>query len=189
METMNALKVAESATEPSITPPRIKDIEAVYRELRGNQAHLPTPKVLLTKKEYTSTEAMAKVKNIATLMDVLMDKDFLGRCPSAYGFFYTSPKDIPWETIDSLESLGPKDQFVYFKIDRENGTLTPISESQYGKLSSNERGRLHSSVLEGIRKGGLLYTSCFNGTGWWVNYSAYHVGKVSLPTAFVDSTD
>ena len=189
METMNALKVAESATEPSITPPRIKDIEAVYRELRGNQAHLPTYKVSLTEEKYTPSEAMAKVKNIATLKQVMMDKDFLERCLNAKIYaFSISPKAIPQELIDVLENLGAGDLSVYFRIDREKKTLTPISESQYNGLNPNERGSLHRTVLKGIRKGGLLYTSCFGGTGWWVDYSAYHVGGGPLPVAFTEPT-
>ena len=191
METMNALKVAESATEPSITPPRIKDIEAVYRELRGNQAHLLTPKVSLTKKEYTSTEAMEKVNNIATLKQMMMNENFLERyLNDKRGIsFYISSKDIPQEFIDALESLGLKYRFVYFEIDREKGTLNLISKIQYDGLDPNERGSLHRSVLEGIRKGGLLYTSCFSGTVWGVYYSTYYVGGGPLSVAFTEPTD
>ena len=166
----------------------------VLRELRidpgmPNQSHLPTPKVSLTEKKYTPSKAMKKVENIATLMDVIRDEDFLRRCPNAKMYsFYISSKDIPIELINALERLGLNDPSVYFRIDREKKTLTPISESQYNGLNPNERGSLHRTVLKGIRKGGLLYTSCFGGTGWWVDYSAYHVGGGPLPVAFTEPT-
>ena len=184
----------KEAQKPQIAPPRINDIDQVLRELRigpetPNQAHLPTHKVSLTKKEYISTEAMERVKNIATLKQVMMDEDFLERCQNAkIDSFLISPKAIPQEFIDALKSLDVDDS-VCFRIDRKEGTLNLISESQYGRLSPTERGRLHRDVLEGIRKGGLLHTSCFLGTVWWVGDPAYFVGKVSLPAAFVESTD
>ncbi len=186
---MNALKVAESATEPSITPPRIKDIEAVYRELRGNQAHLPTYKVSLTEEKYTPSEAMAKVKNIATLMDIAMDEDFLERCLSTEMYsFYISSKDIPPELIDALERLGPNDQDVYFIIDREKRTSKPVPYDEFNMLNPNERGDLVRNVLKEIREGGLLYTN-FSGTGLWVADSAYFGNGVLRKVAFIEPTD
>ena len=162
----------EKEAQTPLTPPRIRNIDKVLRELRGNQAHLPAHTVSLTEETYTTpSEAMAKVKNIATLMDVAMDEDFLERyLNTKICSFYISPKAIPQELIDVLENLGAGDLSVYFRIDREKKTLTPISESQYNGLNPNERGSLHRTVLKGIRKGGLLYTSCFGGTGWWVDY-------------------
>ena len=185
----------EKETQKPLTPPRINDIDKVLRELgigpgMPDQAHLTTHMVSLTEETYTTpSEAMAKVKNIATLMDVAMDEDFLERyLNTKICSFYMSPKAIPQELTDALKSLDVGDS-VYFRIDREKKTLNPISKSQYGRLSPNERGRLHRSVLEGIREGGLLYTSCFSGTVWWVSDPSYNVGEVPLRTAFVESVD
>ena len=182
----------EKEAQKPLAPPRIKNIDQVLRELgigpgMPNQVHLTTPKVSLTKEIYTPSRAMAEVKNIATLMDVLMDKDFFERCPSIYEFFYISSKDIPRELIDSLESLGPKDQYVYFRIDREEGTLNPVSKREFNILSPPERGRLSTGLLEGRGEGRLLHIN-FNGTGWWVNYSIYSGDEGPRPVAFVEST-
>ena len=179
----------KEAPKPQIAPPRIRDIDKVLEELRGNQAHLTTPKVSLTEKRYTRPEAKAEVKNIATLMDVLMDKDFLERCQNArIDYFYISPKDIPQELIDALENLGADDHHVCFRINREEGTHNLIPESQYNGLNLNEKGRLHRSVLEVIRIGGLLYIG-FDSTGLWVNYPAYFGNGVLRKVAFIESTD
>ena len=126
----------KEAPKPQIAPPKINDIGKVLRELgidpgMPNQAHLTTYKVSLTEKEYTPSEAMEKVKNIATLMDMMMDEDFLERCLSTKMYsFYISSKAIPRELIDALGNLGAGDRpllSAHFKIDRENGTLTPPS--------------------------------------------------------------
>ncbi len=179
----------KEAQKPQIAPPRIRNIDEVLRELRGNQAHLPTHMVSLTVERYTSSKAKERVKNIATLMDVAMDKDFLERCLNAkIHSFYISSKNMPRETIDALENPDLDNPFLCFKIDRGKRTLNPISNDEFNMLNPNERGKLHRSVLEEIREGGILRID-FSGTIWWVNYPAYHVGKVSLPTAFVDSTD
>ena len=179
----------KEAQKPQIAPPRIGNIGEVLRELRGNQAHLTTPKVHLTKEKYTPSEAMAKVENIATLKQVMMDKDFLERCQNIEGLdFYISSKDIPREIIDALASLYASDPFLYFKIDREEGTLNLLSESQYDGLSPTERGSLHRSVLRGIKEGGLLCISSSD-TVWWVGDPSFLVSKVSLPIAVVESTD
>ena len=184
----------KEAQKPQIAPPRIRNIDEVLRELRvgpgmPNQAHLPTYKVSLTEKEYTPSEAMEKVKNIATLMDMMMDEDFLERCLNArIDYFYINPKDIPQELIDSLASLGPSDNTFPFRIDREKGMLKPISKSRYDRLNPNERGRLHRSVLGVIREGRLLCIS-FSGAGWWVNYPAYNEGVGPRPVAFTEPTD
>ncbi len=183
----------KEAQKPQIAPPRIRNIGEVLRELRGypgmpNQVHLTTHKVSLTEEEYLPTEAMEKVKNIATLIDVLMDKDFLERYPGIYRFFYISPKDIPQELIDSLESLGPNDQYVYFIIDREKGTLKPISKEAFDILNPNERGKLHRSVLNRIREGGPPCIG-FLDTGWWGNYSTYSGNEIPLLVPFTESTD
>ena len=182
----------EKEAQTPLTPPRIKNIDEVLRELRGNQAHLTTPKVSLTEKKYTPSRAMEKVKNIATLMDITMDEDFLERCLSTKMYsFYISSKAIPRELIDALGNLGAGDRpllSAHFKIDREKRTLNPLPESQFDKLNPNYRGELHRSVLEGIKEGGLLYIG-FSGSGWLVNYPAYFGTEVPLQVAFTESTD
>ena len=184
----------EKEAQKPLAPPRINDIDKVLRELgigpgMPNQGNLTTPKVSLTEERYFPSEAMAKVKNIATLMDATMDKDFLEHCQNAKMYsFYISPKDIPEELIDTLENLGAGDHEVYFKIDHEKKTLNPISKSQYGRLSPNERGRLHRSVLEGIRKGGLLYTN-FSDPALWVTDPAYFGNRLLRKVAFTEPTD
>ncbi len=131
---------------------------------------------------------MVKVNNIATLIDVLMDEDFLERCLSTEMYsFYISSKDIPQELIDSLESLGPNDQYVYFIIDCEKGTLKPISKEAFDILNPNERGVMLAFVLDVIREGGLPCIS-FSGSVWWVNYPTYYVGEGPLSVAFIEST-
>ena len=172
------------------------DINKVLRELgigpgMPNQAHLTTYKVSLTEERYFPSEAMEKEKNIATLMDMMMDEDFLERCISTKIYsFYISPKAIPQELIDALENLGAgnRDISVHFKIDRGKRTLKLISEEEFNMLNLNERGRLHRSVLKGIKEGGLLYIS-FSATGWWVGDPAYHVNEGAFRVAFVESTD
>ena len=175
-----------------LTPPRIGNIDQVLRELRGNQAHLTTPKVSLTEKRYTRPEAMEKVKNIATLMDMMMDEDFLERCLSTKMYsFYISSKDIPPELIDALGNLGAGNHpllSAHFKIDREKRTLKSVSEEEFNMLNLNERGDLVRNVLEGIRKGGLLRIG-FDSTGLWVNYPAYFGNGVLRKVAFIESTD
>ena len=166
----------------------------VLRELRidpgmPNQSHLPTPKVSLTEKKYTPSKAKERVENITTLMDMMMDDNFLERCPDAKVYsFYISSKDIPMEIINALESLGPKYPFVNFKIDRDEGTLKPVSKEEFNMLNPGERGRLHRSVLEGIRKGGLLCIS-FTGISWWVSNPVDHGDIGSLrQVAFTEPT-
>ena len=179
----------EAPAQIGIAPPRIGNIDEVLRELRGNQAHLTTPKVHLTKEKYTPSEAMEKVENIATLMDVAMDKDLLERYVNIKIYpFFISPKALLQELIDALENLGADDHHVCFKIDREKRTLNPISKSQYDGLNFNEKGRLLRGVLEGINEGRLLYTG-FDSTGLWVNYLAYNEGVGPLQVAFTESTD
>ena len=184
----------KEAQKPQIAPPRIRNIGQVLGELgigpgMPNQAHLNTPKVFLTEEEYLPSESMAKVKNIATLMDATMDKDFIERCQNAkIDPFYISSKDIPLELIDALENLGADDSFVFFRIDREKRTLNPISESQYNGLNPNERGVMLAFVLDVIREGGLPCIS-FSGTVWWVNYPTYYVGEGPLSVAFTESTN
>ena len=184
----------KEAPKPQIAPPRINDIDQVLRELgigpeTPNQAHPTTPKVLLTEEKYTPSKAMKKVENIATLMDVIRDEDFLRRCPNAKMYsFYISSKDIPIELINALERLGLNDPSVYFRIDREKRTFKPVPNDEFNMLNLNERGRLHRSVLKGIRKGGLLYIS-FSATGWWVGDPAYHVNEGTYQVAFVESID
>ncbi len=158
-----------------------------------NQVHPTTPKVYLTKEKYLeSSGAMAEVKNIATLMDMMMDEDFLERCLSTKMYsFYISSKDIPPELIDALGNLGAGNHpllSAHFKIDREKRTLKSVSEEEFNMLNLNERGDLARNVLKGIREGGLLYTN-FSDPGWWVNYSTYSGYEIPLQTAFVDSTD
>ena len=187
----------EKEAQTPLAPPRIGNIDQVLRELRGypgmpNQAHLPTYKVSLTEKEYTPSEAMEKVKNIATLMDMMMDEDFLERCLSTKMYsFYISSKDIPPELIDALGNLGAGNHpllSAHFKIDREKRTLKPVSEEEFNMLNLNERGDLVRNVLEGIRKGGLLRIG-FDSTGLWVNYPAYFGNGVLRKVAFIESTD
>ena len=184
----------KEAQKLRIAPPRIRNIGEVLRELRGypgmpNQAHLNTHKVSLTEEEYTPSEAMAKVKNIATLMDMMMDEDFLERCLSTEMYsFYISSKDIPPELIDALERLGLKYQFVHFKIDREKRTLKPVSEEEFNMLNLNERGDLARNVLKGIREGGLLYTN-FSDPGGWVTDPAYFGNRLLRKVAFTEPTD
>ena len=182
----------KEAQKPQIAPPRINDIDQVLKELRidsetPNQAHLPTHKVSLTKKEYISTEAMEKVKNIATLKQVMMDEDFLERCQNAkIDSFLISPKAIPQEFIDALKSLDVDDS-VCFRIDRKEGTLNPVSESQFDKLNPNYRGALHRTVLEVIRIGGTLHIF-FSSTAREridIYGSPY---KIPYRVAFVEST-
>ena len=158
-----------------------------------NQAHPTTPKVYLTKEKYLeSSGAMAEVKNIATLMDMMMDEDFLERCLSTKMYsFYISSKDIPPELIDALGNLGAGNHpllSAHFKIDREKRTLKPVSEEEFNMLNLNERGDLVRNVLEGIRKGGLLRIG-FDSTGLWVNYPAYFGNGVLRKVAFIESTD
>ena len=178
----------EKEAQTPLTPPRIRNIDKVLRELRGNQAHLPAHTVSLTEETYTTpSEAMAKVKNIATLMDVAMDEDFLERyLNTKICSFYISPKAIPQELTDALKSLDVGDS-VYFRIDREKKTLNPLSESQYNGLNPNERGVMLAFVLDVIREGGLPCIS-FSGSVWWVNYPTYYVGEGPLPVAFTEPT-
>ena len=179
----------EKEAQTPLTPPRIKNIDEVLRELRGNQAHLPAHMVSLTEERYFPSEAMAKVENIATLMDITMDEDFLELCLSTKMYsFYISSKDIPMGIINALESLGPKYQFVDFKIDCEKGTLKLVSKEEFKMIDPNERGGLHRRVLKEIREGGLLYIS-FTDTGWVVTDPSYNIGGVPLRTAFVESID
>ena len=195
----------KEAQKPQIDYPRIsgtdkevlmelrRETRRAIRELeRGsgvpNQGHLTTPKVSLTEEIYTPSRAMKKVKNIATLMDVVRDKDFLERCRNASEFFYISSKDIPLELINALKSLGLSDDNVHVRINRENGTLKPVSKSQYDRLSPDERGVLRRPVLEGIRIGELLHID-FSVVGWWVSCQAYQLVDIGLrPVAFVEST-
>ena len=180
----------EKEAQKPLTPPRINDIDKVLEELRRNQARLPTPKVLsLTVEKYLeSSGAKAEVKNIATLMDVLMDKDFHERCQNTKIYsFYISSKDIPQELIDALANLGAADPFLCFKIDRKEGTLKPVSESQFDKLNPNYRGALHRTVLEVIRIGGTLHIF-FSSTAREridIYGSPY---KIPYRVAFVEST-
>ena len=178
----------KEAQKPQIAPPRIRNIDEVLRELRGNQAHLTTHTVSLTEDRYFPSEAMAKVKNIATLMDVVRDKDFLERCQNIKSLdFYISPKAIPREIIGALENLGDRDLSVHFKIDRKEGTLNPVSESQFDKLNPNYRGALHRTVLEVIRIGGPLHIF-FSSTAREridIYGSPY---KIPYRVAFVEST-
>ncbi len=154
-----------------------------------NQVHPTTPKVYLTKEKYLeSSGAMAEVKNIATLMDMMMDEDFLERCRNNGISFYISSKDIPQELIDALARLSADGQFIYFRINREKRTLNPLPESQYDRLSFDERGIMYRDILEGIREGGLLRI-IFTGSGWWVNYPAYFGTEVHLSVAFTEPTD
>ena len=181
----------KEAQKPQIAPPRIRNIDEVLRELRGNQAHLTTPKVLLTVEKYTPSEAMMKVKNITTLTDLMMDEGFLKHRRNADAdrcVFFISSKDIPRELTDALENPDLDNPFIDFKIDREKMTLNHISNDEFNMLNPNERGRLHRSVLEEIRGGGILRIN-FSGTIWWVNYPTYHVDEGPLPVAVVKSTD
>ena len=183
----------KEAPKPKIAPPKINDIGEVLRELgidpgMPNQAHLTTYKVSLTEKEYTPSEAMEKVKNIATLMDVIRDEDFLRRCPNAKMYsFYISSKDIPIELINALERLGLNDTSVYFRIDREKRTSKPVPYDEFKMLNPDERGSLHRSVLKEIREGGLLFTN-FSNPGWWATYQAHNEGDDPLPVAFTEPT-
>ncbi len=179
----------KEAQKPQIAPPRIRNIDEVLRELRGNQAHLPTHMVSLTEEKYFPSEAMAKVENIATLMDATMDEDFLERCLNIKRLdFYISSKDIPREIIDSLESLGSNDDDVCVRIDREKRTLNPISKSQYDVLNPNERGVLRRTILKGINEGRLLYIGFYR-TVWRVGDPSYYVNEGPFQVAFTESTD
>ena len=184
----------EKEAQTPLAPPRIGNIDQVLRELRGypgmpNQDNLTTPKVSLTEKRYTPSEAMEKVENIATLMDLMRDEDFLERCRNAKMYsFYMSSKDIPQELIDALENLGAGDRFVYFEIDRGKRTLKLVSKEEFKMIDPTERGDLVRNVLKGIKEGGLLYIS-FSATGWWVGDPAYHVNEGAFRVAFVESTD
>ena len=152
-----------------------------------DQVYLNTHKVSLTDRPYDPSEATEKVKNIATLMDITMDEDFRERyLNDTRGIsFYISPKAIPRELINALEST--KDGSVFFRINYEKRTLNPLPESQYDRLSFDERGIMYRDILEVIRIGGLLYIG-FDSTGLWVNYSIYSGDEGPRPVAFVEST-
>ena len=185
----------KEAQKPQIAPPRIRNIGKVLRELgigpeTPNQAHLPTYKVFLTEEKYTPSEAMAKVENIATLMDVIRDEDFHERYLNAkIHSFYISSKDIPLELINALKSLGLSDDNVRVRINHEEGTLNPISKEKYDILNPNERGIMSIGVLKGIREGGLLCI-VFNSISWWVSNPVDHGDIGSFcPAAFTEPTD
>ena len=179
----------EKEAQTPLTPPRIRNIDKVLEELRRGPKYPTIPKVYLTKEEYFPSKAMKKVENIATLTDVIRDEDFLKRCPNAKMYsFYISSKDIPIELINALERLGLNDPSVYFRIDREEGTLNLVPYDEFNMLNPDERGSLHRSVLKGIKEGGLLYTN-FSNPGWWVTYPAYFGIEVHLSVAFTEPTD
>ena len=184
----------EKETQKPLTPPRIRNIDKVLEELRRGPKYPTIPKVYLTKEEYFPSKAMKKVENIATLMDVIRDEDFLARCQNARKSFYISSKDIPLELINALKSLEPEYQLVSFRIDCEKGTLKLISEEELDILNPSERGVILLGVLEGIRKGELLsmgYTDYKLGIKGWsvLNLPFSGDGDSPLPVAFTEPTD
>ena len=182
-------------TQKPFTPPRIRNIDEVLRELRGypgmpNQAHLTTYKVSLTEERYFPSEAMEKEKNIATLMDMMMDEDFLERCLNVRKSFYIRSKDTPQEIIGTLENLGDRDLSVHFKIDRKEGTLIRISKEEFNMLNPTERGVL-TIASEGIKVVGLMrmhYAYSTSSPGWFVS-DLFSKDEVPLQAAFIESTD
>ena len=133
---------------------------------------------------------MEKEKNIATLMDMMMDEDFLERCQNVRKSFYIRSKDTPQEIIGTLENLGDRDLSVHFKIDRKEGTLIRISKEEFNMLNPTERGVL-TIASEGIKVVGLMrmhYAYSTSSPGWFVS-DLFSKDEVPLQAAFIESTD
>jgi hypothetical protein len=149
-----------------IRPPNIKNLPGVLREL-GIDPTLQNTSVPETRSQLALTEEVfepgeaAKVKHMASAVDVTMSKDFL---KEKVGIpFFASSEEIPEELVEALQKASKTNTrytpvpFVCFQIQPvgylglPRKTWTPVPKDHWDKLDHFERGMIHHGTLPGIK--------------------------------------